>query len=126
VTAPQRYADADTFQLDSTRTDWLDWRDTPERGVIHAALGLAAEAGELAGIVQKWQGQGHDLDTNAIIVELGDALWFAAKLARVLDVPLSVVMARNVAKLAERYPNGWDAERSRNRGPMLPGFEGET
>lgn len=112
---PGRFIGADLFQGESIRTDWPDWTSRKDDGVIHAALGLASEAGEIAGLVQKWQGQGHALDRARIIEELGDALWFAAKLARVLDVPLSHVMARNVAKLAERYPNGWDAERSRER-----------
>mgnify|MGYP002738054118 CR=1 FL=1 len=108
-----RFLGADLYQGESIRTDWPDWKARKSDGVIHATLGLAAEAGEIAGLVQKWQGQGHDLDRDYIIDELGDALWFAAKLARVLDVPLSHVMERNVAKLAERYPDGWDAERSR-------------
>jgi len=113
--SPARYADADKYQAQSIRTDWPDWTSRKGDGVIHAALGLASEAGEIAGVVQKWQGQGHDLDRDAIIEEAGDALWFLAKLCRMLDVPLSHVMAHNVAKLAERYPDGWDAERSRGR-----------
>lgn len=111
-----RFMDADAFQGESIRTDWPDWTSRRVDGVIHAALGLASEAGEIAGLVQKWQGQGHDLDADAILDELGDALWFAAKLARVLDAPLSHVMARNVEKLAVRYPDGWDPVRSRDRG----------
>lgn len=112
---PWRFQGADLFQGESIRTDWPDWRARRDDGIIHAALGLAAEAGEIAGIVQKWQGQGHDLDSAALVDELGDVLWFAAKLARMLDVPLSRVMLANVDKLAARYPGGFDADRSINR-----------
>ena len=114
---PGRFIGADLFQGESIRTDWPDWTHRRDDGVIHAALGLASEAGEIAGLVQKWQGQGHRLREDAIIEELGDLLWFAAKMARMFDVPLSHVMAQNVAKLAARYPDGWDAERSRERQP---------
>lgn len=110
-----RFHGADLYQGESIRTDWPDWRARRDDGVIHAALGLASEAGEIAGVVQKWVGQGHGLDRDAIIDELGDALWFAAKLARMLDVPLSRVMLANVAKLEARYPDGFEAERSVRR-----------
>lgn len=110
-----RFAAADLFQGESIRTDWPDWPARRDDGVIHAALGLASEAGEIAGIVQKWQGQGHALDREALLDELGDVLWFAAKLARMLDVPLSRVMLANVAKLERRYPHGFDADRSVRR-----------
>ena len=112
---PGRFIGADLFQGESIRTDWPDWPSRKDDGVIHAALGLASEAGEIAGLVQKWQGQGHCLDADAIREELGDALWFAAKLARCLDTPLSHVMEDNVAKLDARYPSGWDPARSRDR-----------
>lgn len=46
-----------------------------------------------------------------------DVLWFVAKLARCMDIPLSEVMAANVAKLAARYPDGWSAELSMRRVP---------
>lgn len=113
---PWRFAGADLFQVESIRTDWPDWPARIDDGIIHAALGLASEAGEIAGLVQKWQGQGHPLDREAILGELGDALWFAAKLARMFNARLSDVMLANVDKLAARYPEGWDAKRSMNRG----------
>lgn len=112
---PADFMDADTFQGLSIRTDWPDWNSRRDEGVIHAALGLASEAGEVAGLVQKWQGQGHELDRAQVIAECGDALWFVAKLARCLDIPLSHIMAANVSKLATRYPDGWSAELSMRR-----------
>lgn len=112
---PSRFIGADFFQGESIRTDWPDWSSRRDEGIIHAALGLASEAGEVAGLVQKWQGQGHPLDRAAVLDELGDALWFAAKLARMLDTPLSHIMLANVAKLEARYPNGWDTDRSMHR-----------
>lgn len=116
---PWRFHGADIYQGESIRTDWPDWRARREDGIVHAALGLASEAGELAGLVQKWQGQGHPLDADRVIDEAGDALWFLCKLLRMLDVPLSRVMLANVAKLDARFPAGFDPDRSINRGSEL-------
>lgn len=112
---PGAFVGADYFQGASIRADWPDWTARRDEGLIHAALGLASEAGEIAGLIQKWQGQGHPLDRDAIIDEAGDALWFMAKLLRMINCPLSEAMDRNVAKLAARYPDGWDPDASMNR-----------
>lgn len=112
---PAFFMDADVYQGLSIRTDWPDWTARKDEGVIHAALMLASEAGEVAGIVQKWHGQGHMLGGREIQEELGDCLWAICKLARCLDIPLSRIMAANVAKLDARYPDGFDAARSINR-----------
>jgi len=51
-----------------------------------------------------------------MIDELGDILWGVAFAAEVLGVSLSTVAEANIAKLKKRYPDGFDPERSMNRG----------
>ena len=79
------------------------------------ALGLCGEAGEAAEIVKKHLGHGHDLDVNDLAKELGDVLWYVAALATALDVNLSQVAQANIEKLRARYPDGFSADRSKNR-----------
>ena len=43
----------------------------------HAVFGLTSEAGEVAGLFQKWY-QGHELDEEHLMKELGDCLWMIA------------------------------------------------
>lgn len=50
-----------------------------------------------------------------MVEELGDVLWYCAELAVGLGVTLEDVAAANIDKLRARYPQGFDAERSRNR-----------
>ena len=119
---PSRFLGADLFQGESIRTDWPDWTSRRDDGLIHAALGLASEAGEIAGIVQKWQGQGHELDRDKLIREAGDALWFIAKLLRMVDCPMSEAMRREIDKLAIRYPDGWSPEASMARADVDQGY----
>jgi len=53
--------------------------------------------------------QGRALDRYALATELGDALWCLAVAARCLDIPLSEVAARNLDKLRQRHPNGFES-----------------
>ena len=82
----------------------------------NACLGLAGECGEVCDIVKKALFQGHALDRAGLIEEAGDVLWYLAELAAGLGVSLEDMAVQNVMKLRRRYPNGFDAGRSRNRG----------
>lgn len=90
----------------------LDKRDV----LINGVMGLCGEAGEAIDIVKKHLAQGHPLDREALIKELGDVAWYLAETAYALDVPLDEVLERNISKLRARYPEGFDAERSMSRG----------
>lgn len=83
--------------------------------ILNAALGLAGEAGEFANEVKKVHFHGHETDKDKLIEELGDVLYYVAMAALELNVPLDAVAKKNVAKLAARYPQGFDPERSRKR-----------
>ena len=84
--------------------------------LINGVMGLCGEAGEAIDLVKKHLAQGHDLDREALIGELGDIAWYLAETARALDCDLETVFRRNVEKLQRRYPEGFSAEQSRNRG----------
>jgi NTP pyrophosphatase (non-canonical NTP hydrolase) len=79
------------------------------------ALGLTGEAGEVADLVKKYIGHGHDLPSSKVREELGDALWYITDLAAKLGFSLEEVAAFNVAKLRRRYPGGFSHEASRAR-----------
>ncbi|MBQ8620410.1 MAG: nucleoside triphosphate pyrophosphohydrolase family protein [Clostridia bacterium] len=83
--------------------------------LINGVMGLCGESGEAIDIVKKHLAQGHDLDREALIKELGDVAWYLAETAYALDVPLEDVLVRNIAKLRARYPDGFDTEKSANR-----------
>ncbi len=89
----------------------LDKKDV----LINGVMGLCGEAGEAIDIVKKHLAQGHELDRDKLIKELGDVAWYLAETAWALDVPLEEVLQRNIEKLRARYPEGFDSERSQNR-----------
>lgn len=83
--------------------------------VLNAALGLTGESGEVADIIKKYLFQGHELDKEKIIDELGDILWYIAIMAEGLGVKMEVIPTYNIDKLKKRYPNGFEVKRSINR-----------
>ncbi len=88
---------------------------TPDDRLLDAAAGLAEEAGEILARVRKHRFQQRELDRDALVTELGDALWCLAMVATSLDVKLDDVAARNLAKLRVRYPDGFSPAAARAR-----------
>lgn len=83
--------------------------------IRNAVYGLNGEAGEIIDLLKKYEFQGHEFDHAKVVEELGDVLWYCALLADALDIKLQEVMLRNIEKLKERYPDGFDKARSINR-----------
>jgi NTP pyrophosphatase (non-canonical NTP hydrolase) len=66
-------------------------------------LGLAGEAGEAANKLKKSYRQEADpLNQHALALELGDVLWYLARLADRLGYSLSTVAVLNIEKLERR------------------------
>lgn len=83
--------------------------------LMNGVLGLNGESGEAADMVKKFRFQGHELDREKLAKELGDIMWYVSITAHALDYSLDEIMQMNVDKLIERYPNGFESERSLNR-----------
>lgn len=74
-----------------------------------SALGLAGESCELINEFLAWSSE------EEIADELGDVGWYWADVATWLNLDLNDIAKGNVAKLMERYPEGFSEERSKNR-----------
>ena len=83
--------------------------------LMKALMGLCGESGEAIDMMKKHLYQGHALDREALIKELGDIAWYLAEAATGLNIDLSEVMQRNLDKLHARYPQGFSTERSLHR-----------
>ena len=77
---------------------------------VYPALGLAEEAGEVAGkyakAVRDCNGVISPERKQEIKKELGDVLWFVAELSTQLGFSLEEVMAANIEKLTSRKERG--------------------
>lgn len=103
----------DEYKKLAMRTAAIPEEDKESR-LTHAALGLASEAGEVAGLLQK-EFQGHERDKNHIKKELGDCLWMIAEACDALGISMTEVAITNIIKLKTRFPEGFSEERSLNR-----------
>ena len=95
-------------------THFINEALTEEQKKQHALFGLSAECGELCSIFQK-EFQGHEVSREHVIKEAGDILWMLCEFLTVEGIDLDEVMEANIVKLTMRYPNGFEAEKSRNR-----------
>ena len=86
-----------------------------EQVLVNGVMGLCGEAGEAIDLVKKHLHHGHALDREALVKELGDIAWYLAETAYALDVSLEKVFRANIEKLKNRYPEGFDTEKSINR-----------
>lgn len=80
----------------------------------HSLFGMASEVGELHSLYQKVH-QGLTFDVIHAKKELGDLMWFIAEWCTANDIDLEEIMELNIVKLRERYPNGFDEEKSLHR-----------
>jgi NTP pyrophosphatase (non-canonical NTP hydrolase) len=78
--------------------------------VIYPTLGLANEAGEVAGKIKKVfrdkEGEISEETREALKAELGDVLWYIAQVATELDLSLDEIAEHNIAKLYDRLERG--------------------
>ena len=95
----------DDYETAAARTTNLKLTDT-ER-LMDAASGLAEESGEILSIVRKHAYQNRSVDKHKLEIELGDALWCLAITARTAGLSLEQIASSNLAKLRERFPEGY-------------------
>ena len=85
-------------------------RHSGDDGLMHCAVGIAGEAGELLDAIKKTWVYGKSLDRANVIEELGDIEFYAEALRTLLDIDRDEVIAANVAKLEKRYPTKYTDE----------------
>lgn len=83
-----------------------------ENLLLNGVMGLNGEAGECIDLMKKAMFQGHELDKEKLLDELGDILWYVAITCEGLGTDVDAAMRRNIEKLMKRYPDGFSTERS--------------
>lgn len=87
----------------------------------HALTGLVSEVGEVASLYQHAIQEGRDgtqkfrVNSDKLADEVGDCLWFINELLTAAGWSLEEVCQKNIDKLRKRYPDGFDADRSKHR-----------
>ena len=99
--------DFETYQRESRKTWGVIPMDHP---IVYPTLGLANEAGEVAGKIKKIfrdrAGAISEEDRQALKYELGDVLWYLTQICTELNLTLEEVAAANLEKLFSRLERG--------------------
>ena len=74
--------------------------------LIHLALGISGEAGEILDTIKKHTIYNKPLAVENLIEELGDIEFFLEALRQELNVSHNTIIAANKAKLSRRYNKG--------------------
>jgi NTP pyrophosphatase (non-canonical NTP hydrolase) len=83
--------------------------------LMHGAIGVITEGGELLDAIKKHVYYGKPLDVVNLREEIGDVMWYLALLCRATNTDLSVVASTNIDKLRARFPDKFDPSKALNR-----------
>lgn len=84
--------------------------------MLHAAVGLAGESGEILENIKKATWQGHELDYTRLFKELGDVLFYFQALCNEIGTTPTNIKYGNIDKLLDRYTDGeFTSNKSVNR-----------
>lgn len=75
-----------------------------DSNLLHGAIGISTEAGELLDAFKKHIYYGKELDVVNLKEEIGDIMWYIAILCRELNLDMDDILQTNIDKLKARYP----------------------
>jgi NTP pyrophosphatase (non-canonical NTP hydrolase) len=114
--------DSQQYIADAVRTESRDFEtiatrmQSPENiRLLHSAIGLVTEAGEIQDALKKHVFYGRALDKVNLEEELGDLFWYMAIMADTLGISFEQVMEKNIRKLKSRYGEKFTEERAITR-----------
>ena len=93
--------------------------DTPNMQLIHAAMGISGEAGELVDCIKKHAIYGQELDISNLVEELGDIEFYLEALRQLLKINREDILEANIRKLSVRYKSRFTTEESAARADKL-------
>lgn len=88
---------------------------TPTEDMLHAAVGISGEAGELLDAVKKVWVYNKPADLVNIKEELGDLCFYMQMLCNQFGWSFDELMAENQTKLELRYPTGYSDQAAQDR-----------
>ena len=80
-------------------------KESVKDDIVYFTLGLTGEAGEVADKIKK-SIRDRELSADAMLLELGDVLWYISQISECLGYSLSEVAERNINKLQSRADRG--------------------
>jgi len=108
---PEKKLTLQNYQKECLRT--VKEFENETRKILTWGLGVAGEAGDIAGCIKKTFIHKNDV-TSGIRENIGDTMWYLANICNFFNWNLQEIIQENIDKLLERYPKGFtyhDAKR---------------
>jgi len=86
-----------------------------EAHLIHMAIGVAGEAGELLDCIKKHTMYKKPLDLDNLIEELGDLEFYMEGIRYAVGIPREATIVANLTKLSKRYPKRYTNKDAQER-----------
>ena len=83
--------------------------DDKDKEILTWGLGIAGEAGDVAGCIKKTFSHRDD-QKNGIRENLGDTMWYIAMICNFFGWNLEDILEDNIEKLRKRHPKGFSEE----------------
>ncbi len=110
-----------SYRKDVLRSEAVDFEGIKTRiddnmiRMLHAAMGIATEAGELVDCLKKAVFYGKTLDLVNLKEELGDLSWYEEIMLDCLSTTREQIQDSNISKLKKRYPEKFSEKKALNR-----------
>lgn len=78
--------------------------------LLHFALGLAGETGEVCDDIKKREYHGRNIPIEHTKEEIGDVMWYVANICNALGFDLETILEENKQKLMNRYPEAYNGK----------------
>ena len=95
-----------TAALSKSGSDIINELSPEKADLLHMAVGVAGESGELLDAVKKATIYNKPLDRENMIEELGDLEFYMSRIRQLINVSRDEVLEHNYAKLSKRYAKG--------------------
>lgn len=95
-----------TAALSKAGSDIISELSPEKADLLHMAVGVSGEAGELLDAVKKTAIYGKPLDHKNMVEELGDLEFYMSRIRQIIGVTRDEVLEQNYDKLSKRYSAG--------------------
>jgi len=86
-----------------------------EKEILTWGLGIAGEAGDVAGCIKKTISHKND-QRDGIKENIGDTLWYMAMICNYFGWDLEKILGNNIEKLEKRFPKGFSKKVAKRKG----------
>lgn len=83
--------------------------------LLHGAMGMETEVGELIDMLKKHYIYGKAFDRTNVLEEVADVMWYCALALDACGFTMEQALQANIDKLLKRYPQKFSTEQALNR-----------